>query len=450
MRFIKIYVLAIAIFNVGLLNAQQKVKIDGVTAVVGDQIILDSDIVKYKKEIENRSDDLLEVKDCEVLEDILTQKLLAHHAIIDSVFVSDAEVDAGVEKTLAHFKQQLGDMDKVVELYGFDDVDDLANELKRIEKENVLIQREKQSQIRDVVVTPEEVRYFYNDLKEQNGLPSFGAVVQLSQMTIGALPSDKAVNEVLEKLNRVKKEVEDGYSMRLKAILYSEDPGVAQNGGMYTITRESQFVKEFKEAAFSIEEGEVSEPFKSMFGYHILKVEKVKGQQRQVRHLLMQPKVDDAKLTSAKAKLEAVKAQIIANEITFEQAVKKYSDDEATKLSQGKLVNPYTNDANFELNKMESNLFTKIEQLKEGDITAPFYEETREGLKLYKIIKVVKKIDAHVADLNKDYVKIQQLALQKKQEETLSKWYENKIKDTYVKLNGANKNCNLKYNWNKN
>ncbi len=448
MKFIKGYHLLVTVlFSAIALNAQQKIKIDGVAAVVGDKIILDSDIVKYKQEIESRSEGKTEFKDCDIMENIMTQKLLAHHAVIDSILVSDVEVSSGVQRTLDHFKSQLGSMDKVVALYGFEDVEDLTNELTRIEKENLLIQRERQSVVKDVVVTPEEVRFFYNDLKKNGDLPNFGIEVELSQITVQAVPTKKAVDEVLEKLNGIKKDIESGFSMRLKAILYSEDPGVAQNGGKYTITRQSQFVKEFKEAAFSLDEGEVSEPFKSQFGYHILQVEKIKGQQRDVRHILMQPKVEQSKLDVAKEKLESVRAEILAGDITFEDAVVKHSYDKATRLNKGKLVNPYTNDAKFELNKMDPKLFAKVDKLKENDITEIFFEENREGEKIYKIIKITRRIDAHEADLSKDYVKIQQLALQKKQQETLEKWYASKIKDTYLKLNGDYKTCNFKYNW---
>lgn len=448
MKFIKrCHLLYVMLFSIISVTAQEKIKIDGVAAVVGDKIILDSDIVKYKQEIKSRSEGKTSFDDCEIMEDIMTQKLLAHQAVIDSIIVSDAEVDSGVQRTLSHFKSQVGNMDKVVSLYGFDDLEDLTNELTRIEKENMLIQRERQSVVQDVVVTPEEVRFFYNDLKEKGDLPNFGIEVELSQITIKAIPTKEAVKEVLDKLNSIKKDIENGFSMRLKAILYSEDPGVAQNGGKYTITRQSQFVKEFKEAAFSLEEGEVSEPFKSQFGYHILQVEKIKGQQRDVRHLLIQPKIEKEKLNAAKEKLEAAKAEILAGDITFEQAVIKYSDDKATRLNKGKLVNPYTNDAKFELNKMDPKLFAKVDKLQENDITEAFYEETREGEKMYKIIKVTNRIDAHQADLSKDYVKIQQLALQKKEQETLEKWYKTRIKDTYVKLNNNNKACSFKYNW---
>lgn len=450
MKFIKkSHVLWILLLTVGLINAQNRIKLDGVAAVVGDKIILDSDIVKYKQEVESRSKGEQTLKDCDIIEDIMTQKLLAHHAVIDSVVVADAEVDAGVQRTLDHFKSQVGDMKKVVALYGFDDLEDLTSELSRIEKENMLIQRERQSVVSDVVVTPEEVRYFYNDLKTKGDLPSFGIEVELSQISIKAVPTKEDVQAVLDKLNEIKKDVESGYSMRLKAILYSEDPGVAQNGGLYTITRQSQFVKEFKEAAFSMEEGEVSEPFKSQFGYHILQVEKVKGQERDVRHLLIQPKIEEKKLAVAKEKLERIKAEIVAGDITFEEAVVKYSDDKATRLNKGKLVNPYTNDSKFELNKMDPKLFAQIDKLKKEDITAPFYEETREGEKLYKIVKVTQRSDAHKADLVKDYVKVQQLASQKKEQETLDKWYQAHIKDTYVKLNGNHESCDFKYKWTK-
>lgn len=448
MKFIKSYhLICLVVLSLNNVFAQDKIKIDGVAAVVGDKIILDSDVVKYKQEIESRAEGKVTFNDCEIMEDVMSQKLLAHQAVIDSVIVSDAEVDSGVERTLAHFKSQVGNMDKVVELYGFDDLEDLRTELTRIEKENLLIQRERGSVVQDVTVTPEEVRFFYNDLKEKGDLPSFGIEVQLSQITMKAIPTKESVQEVLDKLQAIKKDVENGYSMRLKAILYSEDPGVSQNGGKYTITRESQFVKEFKEAAFSIEEGEVSEPFKSQFGYHILQVEKIKGQQRDVRHLLIQPKIEETKLNSAKEKLESVRAQIIAGEITFDKAVAKHSDDEATRLNKGRLVNPYTNDAKFELNKMDPKLFSKVDKLKEGDLTKVYFEENREGEKMYKIIKVTQRTDAHTADLVKDYVKIQELALQKKQQETLDKWYKTRIKDTYVKLNGKYKDCGFKHNW---
>ncbi|MDO3693434.1 peptidylprolyl isomerase [Wenyingzhuangia sp. chi5] len=448
MKFVKKYhALWLCLLGFYAVNAQERIKIDGVAAVVGENIILESDIVKYKQEIASRAEEEVDIPDCEIIEDVMSQKLLAHHAVIDSIVVSDVEIAGNVERTLEHFKSQIGDMDKVVALYGFDDLEDLRGELTRIQRENALISKEREAIVADVVVTPEEIRYFYKDLKDKGDLPNFGVEVELSQIAMKAEPTEENVQATIDQLNKIKKDIEGGFSMRLKAILYSEDPSVAQNGGKITLTRESELVKEFKEAAFSLEEGEVSEPFKTVYGYHILQVDKIKGQQRDVRHILIQPKIDEAKLSAAKEKLESVRAEIIAGDISFEEAVTKYSDDEDTRLNKGVLVNPNTGDSKFELNKMGADFFKRIDGLKEGELTDVYFEESREGVKMYKLNLVKNKIEAHEADLAKDYVKFQQLALQKKKQEVLEKWYDTKIKDTYVKLNGKFKDCDFKYQW---
>ncbi|MDH5413073.1 MAG: peptidylprolyl isomerase, partial [Flavobacteriaceae bacterium] len=248
----------------------------------------------------------------------------------------------------------------------------------------------------------------------------------------------------------IKKEVEEGESFKMKAILYSDDPGVTENSGEYVLSRESDFVKEFKEAAFSLNEGEVSEPFKSDFGYHILTLEKIMGKQRVARHLLMQPEVTNEQLQKVKDSVNQIRQDILTLKITFEEAVNKYSGDKVTKANKGLIINPETSDTKFDLTRMDPTLYARISTLKEGEITDVFYDETREGEKMYKIILMKSKIPAHTADLVKDYVKIQNLALQKKREETIAKWAKEKIIDTYIKINKDYKECDFKNNWNKN
>jgi peptidyl-prolyl cis-trans isomerase SurA len=258
---------------------------------------------------------------------------------------------------------------------------------------------------------------------------------------------------VIDKLNEIKKEIESGFSFRLKAIINSDDPAVSGNGpgaaGLYTLTRESGFIKEFKEVAFSLDEGEISEPFESGFGFHILLVEKIKGQERDVRHILIQPKISQAELNASNEELAKIREQILNGEITFEEAVVKYSEDKDTKNNSGLLLNPQTNDTRFDLTRMDPNLYNKISSLKTGEITVPFYDEVRGESKMHKIILVKSKDDAHTANFTKDYEKIQQLTLQKKQEETVEKWSTDKIKDTYIKINNDYKACDFKNNWKK-
>jgi peptidyl-prolyl cis-trans isomerase SurA len=266
-------------------------------------------------------------------------------------------------------------------------------------------------------------------------------------------PSEEEITRVIEKLKEIKKELEAGFSFRLKAIINSDDPAVSGTGpgaaGLYTITRESGFIKEFKEVAFSLDEGEISEPFESGFGYHILLVEKIKGQERDVRHILIQPKISKAEMEASYNELIKIREQVLKGEITFEEAVVKHSEDKDTKNNSGLLLNPQTNDTRFDLTRMDPNLYNKISSLKAGEITVPFYDEVRGESKMHKIILVKSKEDAHTANFTKDYEKIQQLTLQKKQEETVEKWAKDKIKDTYIKINDDYKGCNFKNNWKK-
>ena len=266
-------------------------------------------------------------------------------------------------------------------------------------------------------------------------------------------PTEEETNRVVEKLKELKKEIEEGYSFRLKAIINSADPAVsgtgAGAGGKYTITRESGFIKEFKEVAFSLDEGEISEPFESGFGYHIIQVEKIKGQERDVRHILMQPKISEEELVASKKELSKIRSQILSGDITFEEAVTKYSDDIETKNNNGLILNPETNDSRFDLTLMGPELYSKVNNLKTGEITETFYEEVRGGEKMHKIILLKSKDETHKANFVKDYEKIQQLTLQKKQEEAIEKWVKNKIGDTYIKIGKDFKKCEFTNNWNK-
>lgn len=430
-------------------TVSKRIKLDGVAAVVGKNIVLDSEIAAYKFELEQQSEGQLEVSDCEMLEQIMHRKLLSHHAVIDSVVVGDAEVNSRVEQKISYFLQQVGTEEKLYGLYGFDNMADLRNELTEIEKEALLIQKMQQKLTDEVDVTPEEVRNYYRSLEKENNVPEIGSEIELAQIVMYIKPTEEEKQRVIDKLKQIKKEVEEGGSFKMKAILYSQDPGVTQNSGEYTVTRESAMVKEFKEAAFSLNEGETSEPFESAYGYHILTVEKIKGRQRTVRHILIQPQTTEVQKQQVKDSLEQVRKDVLTLKMSFEDAVNKYSEEKVSKSSNGLIMNPETGDSKFELTRMDPTLYARISTLKEKEITDVFYDESREGEKMWKIILLKSKTDAHVADLNDDYVKVQNLALQKKQEETIAKWAKEKIGDTYIKINTDYNECNFKDNWRK-
>lgn len=427
----------------------QKVKIDGVGVVVGKNIVLESDIEKFKLELENSSEGKIEISDCEMLEQLMLQKLLAHHAVIDSMVVSDAEVDSQVERNIQFFSQEYGSIDKVVKAYGFNDIEDLKKELFGIEKERSLIEREQRMITENIDVTPEEVRIYYNGLKEKGELPEFPAEIQLAQLVINAEASQKELDRVVNKLKQLKEEIENGASIKMKAIINSNDPGVTDNGGKYSIDKNSPFIKEFKETAFSLDVNQVSEPFKSMFGYHIIQLHEIRGNTRIASHILIQPEIPQEKLNETKDKVEKVKKEILNGDLTFEEAVKKYSQDKDTKNNGGLIVNPYTGESTFDLTRMDPALYARVNNLQKGEMTNVFYDEERGGKKMYKLMIMKERTNTHVADMVDDYVKVQSLALQKKKQETITKWSKDKIGDTYIKIGDDFQKCKFEKNWKK-
>jgi len=448
-KFIKFISSTLFILLFNQIIIAQKVKIDAVGVVVGKNIVLDSDIEKFKLELENSSEGKIKISDCEMLEQLMLQKLLAHHAVVDSIIVSDAEVNDQVERNIQFFSQEYGSIEKVVEAYGFNDLEDLKKELFGIEKENSLIQKEQRQITENIDVTPEEIRIYFNGLEEKGELPEFPAEIQIAQLVLNAEATQEELDRVVNKLLKIKKEVEAGSSFKMKAIINSNDPGVTDNGGRYTIDKNSTFIKEFKETAFSLDVDQVSEPIKSKFGYHIIQLNQIRGETRVASHILIQPEIPQEKLDETKEKLEKIKKDIDTGVITFDEAVKKYSEDKDTKNNGGLIVNPYSGESTFDLTRMDPALYARVNNLQKGEMSDIFYDEEREGKKMYKVMIMKDRTNTHIADMVDDYVKVQNLALQKKKQETIAKWSREKIGDTYIKISEEFRKCTFDKNWTK-
>ena len=445
-------VLAILFFEIQNTLAQESVrfKLDGVASVVGDYVILDSDIDKTFSEMESQGISTKNVTRCELLGKLMEDKLYAHHAIQDSLEVSDTEIYSYVDQSIEYFTEQLGSLDKVLEFYNKKDELSFRDELYELNKIQKLSQLMQSKIVDDVEVTPEEVKLFYESIPFAD-LPVFGTELEISQIVIEPKVSDEEKNRVIDLLNSFKNDVEEkGLSFASKAILYSQDPGSRANGGKYTLHRKRpRMVKEFRDVAFSLEEGEISSPFMTEFGWHILTVEKIRGQQVDIRHILITPNVDESKLGESKKLLDTIRKRIVDKEIEFKDAAFNFSFEKETRNNGGKLINPITGDTRFELTKMDPKLYSQVKNLNEGEISLPLLETDRSGLKKYKIIMVSKRFEEHVANFSKDFAKIKELALKDKQLKTVKKWLKSKINETFVNVNKSFRSCSFTNNWTK-
>ena len=424
----------------------KKQKIDGIIATVGDYIILDSDIDKSFLEMSSQGNSVKDITRCQMLGKLMEDKLYAHQAIQDSIVVKDEDIKKMMDDRINYMTEQIGSIEKMVQYYKKNSLDEFKTYFYDILKENKLTE-EMQTKIIDAVeVTPEEVRTFFKTIPTSE-LPVFGSEMEVSQIVVMPKISDDEKQKVINKLKEFKKEVQDGASFYSKAVLYSQDPGSRSSGGFYKMNRKTPFVKEFKDVAFSLNEGEISEPFETDFGFHIIYVEKIRGQEIDLRHILLIPKVTDESLKEAKEKITLIKKRIEDKEITFAEAARTMSDEKETRANGGALINPKTQDSRFELTKMDPELYSQVSSLKEGQISNSFVDEDQSGKKKYKIITVTNRINEHTADYAKDYIKIKNLALKEKQIKQVGKWFDEKIKETFIKINGEYQDCIFTNNW---
>ncbi|MHA6279911.1 peptidylprolyl isomerase [Salinimicrobium sp. CAU 1759] len=422
-------------------------KVDGVAAVIGDFVVLESDIDKMYLELQSQGASIKDVTNCNLAGRLMENKLYAHHAIQDSIIVSDAEINASIDQQLAYMTQQVGSLEKVLEFYKKDNEADFRAELFEINKQNRLASEMQRKIVDAVEITPEEVRAFFTSIPEDER-PVFGDEVEIAQIVVKPEIPQEQKDEIINRLNEMRADVLDnGASFATKAVLYSQDPGSRSSGGKITLTRQDPFVKEFKDAAFSLQEGEVSKPFQTEFGYHILTVDKIRGQQVDVRHILLIPDVTEETKQKAFNEIERVRERINNKEITFAEAAKEVSDEKETRENGGKLINPTTGDTRFELTKIDPLLYEQVVNLEKGQVTRILTDQDNTGRPFYKIITVTNRYPEHKADYVQDYNKIKELALRDKQLEAIEKWQKEKISETYVKVNGEYRDCTFSSNW---
>ena len=389
-----------------------------------------------------------DVTRCGLLGKLMEDRLYAHQAVQDSLLVSDDMVNAQSDRQIQQLTQQIGSVEKMLSYYKKPDMESFREELFEINKLRMLSEKMQGKIVEEIEVTPEEVRQFFNKIPEDER-PVFGAELEIAQIVKQPEAPEEEKQKVINQLKEIRQDVlENDASFNVKAILYSQDPGSKSKGGFYSMTKETPFVKEFKDVAFSLREGEISQPFETSFGYHIIYIEKIRGQELDLRHILMIPDIPQSAIDKATKELDSIRQQVLDGKYTFAEAALNFSDEKETKFDGGLLRNPVNFDSRFELTKMDPTLYNQVRNLKDGEISRPIREDDqRGGPPKFKIMKISNRYDEHEADFAKDYMKIQELALREKQFNAIKEWMEEHIDDTYIHVDPESRGCDFANNW---
>lgn len=385
---------------------------------------------------------------CSILEKIIAQKLIIYQAKLDSIEVSDEEVEAQLQLRFdAILRQMNGDEEFFKSYYGAT-VNEMKERYRDDQKQKILAERMQYKLIESIDITPKEVREFYKSIPIDS-LPYFNAQVELSEIVVKPEVNDterkKALEFIIEIRNKIINEEE---SFEVMAKKYSKDPGSASKGGDLGYAKRGTYVPEFEGAAYSLDEGEISEPVETEFGFHILQMLDRKGNSIKVRHILIVPEITKDDEIRARNKLDSIRNLILADSISFEQAVKKFSDKKTPSYSNnGRLRNPSSGSNLFEITELDPDTYFAIEPLKPGELTEVMEVKGFGNEKKYRILKLISKSKPHKANLNEDYDKISYFAKESKRSQYFNDWLQKKIESTFIEVYPVFGNCPTLERW---
>jgi len=436
------YFLLFALIQVGLF-AQS---VDKVEAVLGDEIILTSEIEsQYMQYLSQGNVKSTEIR-CKIVEDLLFQKLMINQARFDSLVISEEEIETEINKRLSYFESQLGSVAKVEEYFG-KSKSEIEMELTKVIEDQFLAQRMQTQLTSSIKVTPAEVKEAYSLLSDAE-IPTMPTQVEVAQIVVKPEITTQQKDKIRTKLNSFRDRVYKGEDFKMLATLYSDDPGSATKGGELGFVNRGDLVPEFERAAFRLKEGEISEVVESQFGHHIVQLIERRGEQINVRHILIKTKVNATALHAAKQKMDDIAKQISEGTLTFDEAVSKYSDDE-NKGNGGLLLNPNTMSTLHTLDDMAPALRLVVDNLAKGGVSSPAVIQMQDENKAYRILRLNKKVETHKANLVDDFAKIKEYAINAKKQETLDVWVNKTIAKTYIRLSDSLTECELANKWSK-
>ena len=420
--------------------------IDKIQAIIGSEILLISDIENQYNQI--LSQGVIETEDmrCQIVDELLLQNFLIHHAKIDSTIeiVSD-DIDAEINNRISYFENQLGSLEKV-EAYFNRSIESMEDELRIIVKDQFYTQKKQTKIISDVKITPNEVKDFYRTLNSEE-IPIVPTKLQMSQIVIEPELSEDKKNSIKEKLNGFRKRIYNGEDFKVLATLYSDDVVSANNGGELGFMQRGDLVPEFERAAFKLKKDEISEVVESKFGYHIIQMIERRGEQINVRHILIKPKFSSLSLQNARENINSIKSDLDSSLISFKDALQKYSDDES-KNNGGLIINPKNGTTFFTFEELDPSIRYIVERMNIGDVSDPSLSKSQDGTQAaYRLVKLNNKIEEHKANIVDDFDLLKEYALSNKKQSVLENWVSDNLANTYINISNDLSECACYKKW---
>lgn len=444
-----IAILLSTLANPVFVQAQETRSADKILAIVGrNRIVLQSELEQNIAQLQQQNGtEFTDSMKCQMLQQIIMQKMFVEQAERDSLLVNDEEVEGNIDNKLRYYTRMYGSKEKLEEAAG-KTIYQLKDEQKDNVREQLMAEKMQAKLLEHVKVTPADVQTFYNQLPKDS-LPFFPATIEVGQIVIDAPTSPELDKYAYDQLADIRKQiVTDGKSFETMAGLYSQDPGSRDNGGLYAgVTRDGGFAQEFVTAAFRLQNGEVSPVVKTQFGYHIIQMVKRKGEQVDLRHILIIPQHTAADYKLAMDRLDSVRSQIVAGKLTFSEAVGKYSTDQQSKMTGGMISDTRTNSTALEVDQLDPALALGIDSLKPGAISQPQMFKNATGEQSSRIVFMKSRTEPHKANLTDDYSKIQAVALSQKQNKYLESWIDAKLPTYYLKINKDYGSCPQMQHW---
>jgi len=420
--------------------------IDNIVAVVGNEIILRSEIATQRLELKRRGMNVDDQAEGVILEEMMLQKLMVHMAKVDSIEVSDAEIQAEMEERLAHFITQFGSEEAFEEFYG-KSIPEFRLEFEDPLKEQLLVEKYRPSITSSAKVTPQDIVEYFESIPKDS-LPLIESEIQYSHIIAKPKVRQQAKDQVVHLLDSIRQDLIDGKTtMLVQAARHSEDPGSKFKGGCYELIRRGSFDPAYEAAVFNTKEGGVSQVFESQFGYHIVQVKEKRGELFTSCHILKRPEIKQSDLDKAKVRLDSIVSVIRTDSLSFSKAAERFSDDKESANQGGKVVDPRTKVSRFEMNSLDPTLFFVIDELEPGQLSEALEYEKEDGTKAWRIIRLDTRSTPHKANLKDDYQLIQMMAEQDAQELVMESWIKEHVTQTYVKVKPEFDTSAFRYDW---